>query len=121
MPRFWVLTDYNRGEVVLVIRGTMSLNEIAVDLTCDSELFEPATTSLHGEEDEPPIPGHFSFPTFQEKEAAENRSTKPKYHVHGGMARMAKAMGSIGKPVHLAVQEALYNHPDFGTYLNEYI
>ena len=40
MPRFWVLTDHARREVVLVIRGTMSLNEVAVDLTCDPAPFE---------------------------------------------------------------------------------
>lgn len=22
MPRFWVLTDYNRGQIVLVLRGS---------------------------------------------------------------------------------------------------
>lgn len=116
MPRFWVLTDYDRGEVVLVIRGTMSLNEIAVDLTCDPEVFQPAETSPT-EEDETPVPGQFAFPTFSEKEATEGddaRASVPKYHVHGGMARLAKAMGSVGKPVHLAVMEALHSHPDFG-------
>lgn len=30
MPRFWVLTDHNRKQIVLVVRGTMSLNELAV-------------------------------------------------------------------------------------------
>jgi hypothetical protein len=30
MPRFWVLTDHARRQVVLVFRGTMSLNELAV-------------------------------------------------------------------------------------------
>ncbi|EJF63129.1 alpha/beta-hydrolase [Dichomitus squalens] len=39
IPRFWVLTDHVRKEVVLVIRGTMSLNELAVDLTCDPAPF----------------------------------------------------------------------------------
>ena len=117
MPRFWVLTDYDRGEVVLVIRGTMSLNEIAVDLTCDAELFQPAETSSPTEEDETPVPGQFAFPTISEKEATEGDdacATAPKYYVHGGMARLAKAMGSVGKPVHLAVMEALHSHPDFG-------
>jgi hypothetical protein len=31
------------------------------------------------------------------------------------MLKLARAMGDIGKPVHLAVLEALYNNPDFGT------
>lgn len=85
----------------------MSLNEIAVDLTCDPEEFEPATT-VRLEEDETPVPGRYSipFPTV-----AQNR---PTYQVHGGMLRMARAMGDIGKPVQLAVQEALYKNPGYG-------
>ena len=65
----------------------MSLNEIAVDLTCQPEPFEPPT-----------VPG----------------TDAPAYHVHGGILRMARAMGDAGKPVQLAVQEALHNNPDFG-------
>ncbi|KAI0250528.1 hypothetical protein BJV78DRAFT_1376372 [Lactifluus subvellereus] len=42
MPRFWVLTDHSRQQIVLVFRGTMTLNEVAVDLTCEPEEFEPA-------------------------------------------------------------------------------
>jgi len=42
MPRFWVLTDHSRRQIVLVFRGTMTLNEVAVDLTCEPEEFEPA-------------------------------------------------------------------------------
>jgi hypothetical protein len=47
-----------------------------------------------------------------EKENRDNGDLK--YHVHGGMLKMAKAMGDIGKPVHLAVLEALHHNPDFG-------
>ena len=42
MPRFWVLTDHSRQQIVLVFRGTVTLNEVAVDLTCEPEEFEPA-------------------------------------------------------------------------------
>ena len=45
MPRFWVLTDHSRQQIVLVFRGTMTLNEVAVDLTCEPEEFEPACES----------------------------------------------------------------------------
>jgi len=45
MPRFWVLTDHSRRQIVLVFRGTMTLNEVAVDLTCEPEEFEPACES----------------------------------------------------------------------------
>ncbi|KAK2462270.1 hypothetical protein APHAL10511_005576 [Amanita phalloides] len=90
MPRFWVLTDYNRGQVVLVLRGTMSLNEIAVDLTCEPELFKPVISHV-----------------------SSDVTNAPTYHVHGGMLRMARAMGDVGKPVQLAVNEALHHNPEF--------
>jgi len=51
MPRFWVLTDHSRQQIVLVFRGTMTLNEVAVDLTCEPEEFEPACESAD-EDDE---------------------------------------------------------------------
>ncbi|PPQ81087.1 hypothetical protein CVT25_014550 [Psilocybe cyanescens] len=110
MPRFWVLTDHGRGQVVLVIRGTMSLNEIAVDLTCEPDIFQPATTPSSSDIDENPVPGQFVFPGISEK---EDITSEHKYQVHGGMLKMAKAMGDVGKPVHQAVLEALYNNPEF--------
>lgn len=30
IPRFWVLTDHNRAQIVLVLRGTMTLHEVAI-------------------------------------------------------------------------------------------
>ncbi|KAF8628163.1 hypothetical protein AX17_006033 [Amanita inopinata Kibby_2008] len=113
MPRFWVLTDHNRGQIVLVLRGTMSLNEIAVDLTCEPVSFRPATTP-HVRHDEPPvIPGQYRFPTKVTSSPTSNVADGMSYHVHGGMLRMARAMGDVGKSVQLAVQEALHHNPGF--------
>ncbi|KAJ7047845.1 hypothetical protein C8F04DRAFT_23945 [Mycena alexandri] len=117
MPRFWVLTDHSRAQIVLVLRGTMSLNEIAVDLTCEDEEFEPATTTT-SEEEEEPVPGHFVFPSASTRPQVHfpSGSTTPPqstHHAHGGMLRMARAMGGIGKPVQLAVHEALLHNPDY--------
>lgn len=130
MPRFWVLTDHTRREVVLVLRGTMSLNELAVDLTCD-----PADFRLHtmypkhprspAEDDEldafdeelENIPGSFpmdiSTPlvTLPLTRTVSRGSTSSEddgiYQVHGGILKMARVMGSRGKPVHIAVKRAL--------------
>ena len=113
MPRFWILTDYSREEIVLVIRGTMSLNEIAADLTCEAEFFQPAQTPPRTEDDEYPAPGQFKFPSVKPPHA-HHRPAGQRYHVHSGMLRLAKAMGDIGKPVQLAVLEALHTNPDFG-------
>lgn len=151
MPRFWVLTDHVRQEVVLVIRGTMSLNEVAVDLTCEpapftlpradnkshrppsqsSPLAPPAPEEPIDELDEDleNIPGSFPFPmdlsvpfprTRKDSERASTsskpfpRSRVPSesaddavHVVHGGMLKMARAMGGVGKPVHVVVRDAL--------------
>ncbi|KAI0637616.1 alpha/beta-hydrolase [Trametes polyzona] len=164
MPRFWVLTDHVRREVVLVIRGTMSLNELAVDLTCDPAPFtlprvdstssrapshsSPLSKPVHPEADETldeidedleNIPGSFPFPmdlsvpfprTRKESEKA-TESSKPfprarvpsesaddaAYIVHGGMLKMARAMGCPGKPVHVAVRDALKRNKGYSLVL----
>ncbi|KAJ7762731.1 hypothetical protein DFH07DRAFT_402118 [Mycena maculata] len=121
MPRFWVLTDHSRAQIVLVLRGTMSLNEIAVDLTCEDEEFEPATTTPVSEEEETPLPGQFVFPSASSRpqvhvhppEGPSSSPQSPVHHAHGGMLRMARAMGGVGKPVQLAVHEALLHNPDY--------
>ena len=133
MPRFWVLTDHSRAQIVLVIRGqfiyhshlasfqhtlqigTMSLNEIAVDLTCDAETFQPASTPPSTEQSDHLLSGQFAFPSISEKVVKREETTgEPEYHVHGGMLKMAKLMGDVGKPVQLAVLDALHNNPDYG-------
>jgi sn1-specific diacylglycerol lipase len=136
MPRFWVLTDHSRAQIVLVLRGqfiyhfrlassqhtpqigTMSLNEIAVDLTCDAETFQPASTPPSTEQDGHPLPGQFGFPSISEEGVTrEETAGEPEYHVHGGMLKMAKLMGDVGKPVQLAVSDALHNNPDYGKFV----
>ncbi|KAJ7229092.1 hypothetical protein GGX14DRAFT_416658, partial [Mycena pura] len=121
MPRYWVLTDHSRAQIVLVLRGTMSLNEIAADLTCEEEEFEPATTAALTEDDDNPVPGRFAFPSGNRPQLqipsgfllSRTGPLSPRHHAHGGMLRMARAMGRIGKPVQLAVHEALLHNPDY--------
>nr|GAT46135.1 lipase class 3 [Mycena chlorophos] len=115
MPRFWVLTDHSRAQIVLVLRGTFSLNEVAADLTCEEEEFVPATTPPQTEEDIHHVPGRFVFPGTKLAPMLETAETPaaPRYYVHGGMLRMARAMGGVGKPVQLAVHEALHHNPDY--------
>ncbi|KAJ7265924.1 hypothetical protein B0H12DRAFT_1100137 [Mycena haematopus] len=123
MPRFWVLTDHSRAQIVLVLRGTYSLNEIAVDLACEDEEFEPAVTTV-SEEDQHPVPGQFVSSPLNSSSKAQVQfpsgippfvpgPQSPRHHAHAGMLRMAHAMGDIGKPVQLAVHEALLHNPDY--------
>lgn len=141
MPRYWVLTDHGRRQVVLVFRGTMSLNELAVDLTCDPAPFKLATTeeqpamSMNAEEDEDEpsyaMPGSLPFPSmspppspkleqFPSREQHENEdaSQGETYLVHGGMLRMASVMSAKGKPVHRAVRHALRKNKGYGKHSN---
>ena len=150
MPRYWVLTDHGRKQVVLVFRGTMSLNELAVDLTCDPAPFTPASDDDPLEEEEEGqeekeeegektmsdlMPGSLPFPSMDYSSSSNSASNKPRlgrrvsirtmvsdndtegdcYEVHSGMLRMAQVMGARGKPVHRAVQQALYKNKGYGT------
>ncbi|KAI0772559.1 alpha/beta-hydrolase [Trametes elegans] len=163
MPRFWVLTDHVRREVVLVIRGTMSLNELAVDLTCDPAPFtlpradttssrppshssplshppetipEPVETVDEQDEETENVPGSFPFPMdlsvpFPRTRKESEQSSKPfprarvpsesaddaVYVVHGGMLKMTRAMGAPGKPVHVAVRDALRKNKGYSLVL----
>ncbi|GBE78954.1 alpha/beta-hydrolase [Sparassis crispa] len=146
MPRFWVLTDHVRCEVVLVIRGTMSLNELAVDLTCEPAPFEleserhrsrsrsrprTADDNLHGRkqsnEEMESIPGSFpmdiSIPSPPQRkrplpqEDDPVNETEAQHLVHGGMLKMARAMGGRRKPVHVAVRDALQRNRGYSLVL----
>ncbi|CAE6385087.1 unnamed protein product [Rhizoctonia solani] len=94
LPRFWVLTDHGRKQIVLVMRGTYSLNELAIDLTCEPVPFTPAReTPLFKSEDN------------ANKQIGEQENET--HIVHGGMLKTAELMGLPGKPVHTAVAKAL--------------
>jgi sn1-specific diacylglycerol lipase len=104
------LTDYG-------FIGTMSLNELAVDLTCDPVEFEPvSSTSQEDTGDSISFLG--SSRRFPRRRlsilSTTSHDKQPKYQVHGGMLRMARVMGEIGKPVHVAVMDALNRNPEYG-------
>lgn len=97
--------------------GTMSLNELAVDLTCEPVEFEPASSTLvddHGSDAKIPFPDSGWYDR-RRSSFLSSAPQRPRYHVHGGMLRMARVMGEIGKPVHLAVMDALGRNPDYGS------
>lgn len=106
----------------------MSLNELAVDLTCVPVEFIPAFSPPGDENihcydtlrsDDAKV-SSTSVEKQQRRRAPSLRSLSsiekpPRYHVHGGMLRMARVMGEIGKPVHRAVANALNRNPDYGS------
>ena len=137
----------------------MSLNELAVDLTCDPAPFtlpqHRASSSSHQpsvpeyvqearedsfdelDEEIENLPGSFPFPmdlsvpsSPTPDEKVKGKSTKPfprarvpsesaddaVYIVHGGMLKMTRAMGAPGKPVHVAVRQALRKNKGYCTF-----
>jgi hypothetical protein len=96
----------------------MSLNELAVDLTCDPVEFELASSASaedHHLDDKVPLSTSGRRPGRRRPSLLLSTDRHPRYHVHGGMLRMARVMGEIGKPVHLAVTDALSRNPDYGS------
>lgn len=96
----------------------MSLNELAVDLTCEPVEFEPASSTFaddRSSDTKVPFPESGWCHSRGRSSFLSSTAQCPRYHVHGGMLRMARVMGEIGKPVHLAVMDALSRNPDYGS------
>ena len=110
----------------------MSLNEVAVDLTCDPADFELRTVPKHSvhfqssdsEDPDEEIPGSFPVDMSTPSPSGHRGRTRVRsdvsfaddsgvYQVHGGMLKMALAMGGKGKPVYTAVREALRRNRDY--------
>lgn len=118
----------------------MSLNDLAVDLTCEpqeisldrgTQADSPPLQPLLGEDlyrdNHSPagiedilgsIPG--SYPGFLENTVSGPPLPTSKfpisgdsYQVHGGIHKMAMEMGSIGRPVWLVVNDALKRNPSY--------
>lgn len=88
-------TDHPTKSIVLLLRGTLSLDDIATDLACEATEFD---SSLYWDEDELP------------KSSGEDGA---KYKVHGGMWDVAVAMGSPFGAVNKAVGRALRDNEDY--------
>lgn len=39
-PRYYVVTDHTNAKIILVLRGSLTLGDLAIDLTCESARFE---------------------------------------------------------------------------------
>lgn len=89
----------------------MSLNELAVDLTCDPVEFTPATTRPKQDRSNT-MPGSL-FPE-DNAEPVKPSINPRRFQVHGGILRMSRVMGAHGKPVHVAVKNALQRNKGYG-------
>lgn len=133
-PRYYVVTDHGNKKIILVLRGSLSLGDIAIDLTCESANFEVnsedqedvAPTTMFLDEEGPEPAQDFSEEAIKERQAktmaeAEAKQNKPQsrphergeYIVHEGMYETAKEIGGPGRPVHRAVRNALLSNPGY--------
>ncbi|PRP81139.1 hypothetical protein PROFUN_01973 [Planoprotostelium fungivorum] len=87
IPRFFVVTDHKTKEIVLALRGTLSINDIAIDLNCEEKTFV--------------LPCDYG------------KNPEPSYSVHGGMLRVANLMADKSSPATIAVSEALIANPGY--------
>ncbi|KZT53382.1 hypothetical protein CALCODRAFT_525150 [Calocera cornea HHB12733] len=109
LPRFWVLTDHGRRQVVLVLRGTMSFKELAIDLTCEAIDFTIGRSTSAGSQPghaEPPLPG-------SQTGSGSGSGSGSAHKVHSGIWKIAQEMGDVGRPVTRAVAAALEQNPGY--------
>ena len=110
-PRYYVVTDHPRKTIILVLRGTLSVGDLAADLTCESVpfTFDPSLSSQSG------------APASVGAEAQSNAkrtwngfadSDGPDL-VHEGMYITAKEIGEPGRPVNRAVSRALSSNDGY--------
>ncbi|KAM0789096.1 hypothetical protein ACM66B_003153 [Microbotryomycetes sp. NB124-2] len=110
-PRFFVVTDYSNESVNVVLRGTLSVDDIATDLACEPAPFDESlywdAASVR------PRSGSSVPPTTK----TEPSTTHEGYSVHGGMFEMAIAIGGHDGPLTRAVARALKKNPTFDLFL----
>lgn len=95
-PRYFIITDHPNRSVLLILRGTLTVDDLATDLACESATFDK--TLYWDGEGSPKLPGD------------ERRS----YQVHGGMMEMATALGGPNSSVTRTVAKALARNDGYG-------
>ncbi|KAF9973196.1 hypothetical protein BGZ73_003582 [Actinomortierella ambigua] len=112
-PRYYILDDAESKQIVLVLRGTKSLHDLMVDLTCD------AADLVLDHETQPPVtaavdPLHRRHYFHHRHGHHDNTPPRP-YKVHAGFLKAARTMASVDT---VGIQErihwALQDRPDYG-------
>ncbi|KAH8927873.1 hypothetical protein BT69DRAFT_1277642 [Atractiella rhizophila] len=85
MPRFFIVSDKRNKSIIVVIRGSMSLSDLATDLTCESREFE-----------------------FQWEEGR-----RESFKVHEGILSIAVQLGHPQGALTKAVRRAMEQHEGF--------
>ncbi|CAO1618594.1 unnamed protein product [Parajaminaea phylloscopi] len=127
-PRYYIVTDHKAQKVVLVLRGSLSLGDIAADLTCESREFHFPDPDSRGSRKASktddvnvvPFPASEASTSLHSSKRQEDTSATAmgsdediKPLVHEGMYETALAVGSPHAPVHRAVRLALQASPNY--------
>ncbi|KAI7826983.1 hypothetical protein BC939DRAFT_109961 [Gamsiella multidivaricata] len=107
-PRYYLLDDVESKQIVLVLRGTKSLHDLMIDLTCDA-------ADLWLDHDTTPLVD--SQGNIVDREAQQQRRKRP-FKVHGGFLKAARTIASadtIG--IQEKVKAALESRPDYSLLL----
>ena len=109
-PRFYVVTDHPRKTIILVLRGTLSVGDLAADLTCESVPFnfdvevkarmDQTLAASKGDGKEKGAKSLFLDETTQDL-------------CHEGMYITAHEIGVRGRSVHRSVASALAANPGY--------
>ncbi|KAF9285191.1 hypothetical protein BGZ74_001544 [Mortierella antarctica] len=110
-PRYYLLDDVETKQIVLVLRGTKSLHDIMIDLTCDA-------SDLWLDHDSTPTSSSFaSGQNATGQDNGQQRKKKP-FKVHGGFLKAARTIASadtIG--IQEKIKAALEDRPDYSLLL----
>ncbi|KAF8920920.1 hypothetical protein BGZ58_004238, partial [Dissophora ornata] len=114
-PRYYLLDDVETKQIVLVLRGTKSLHDLMIDLTCDA-------AELWLDHDTTPLVDAQGNTFAYDVEFNNDTTTPPRrkrpFKVHGGFLRAARTIASadtIG--IQEKVKAALESRPDYSLLL----
>ncbi|PWZ00529.1 alpha/beta-hydrolase [Testicularia cyperi] len=104
-PRFYVVTDHPRKTIILVLRGTLSMGDVAADLTCESVpfVFSPTVAANLSKRESENRKGTISATSSRRLFVDE----KAEDLCHEGMYITAQEIGAQGRSVHRSVAAAL--------------
>ncbi|TKY87123.1 hypothetical protein EX895_003800 [Sporisorium graminicola] len=100
-PRFYVVTDHPRKTIILVLRGTLSVGDLAADLTCESVPF------VFDAEVQRNLDARSASGKGEKASKFVGGQEPPGQLCHEGMYITAQEIGARGRSVHRAVAAAL--------------
>ncbi|KAG0242811.1 hypothetical protein BGW41_003487 [Actinomortierella wolfii] len=114
-PRYYVLDDAASKQIVLVLRGTKSLHDLMVDLTCDAADLVLDHETAESDDD---IYDQDEDDDDHRLNGTRRRCRKRPYKVHAGFLKAARTMASVDT---VGIQErihwALRDRPDYSLLL----